>query len=93
MEFAALASLPQEDLDVIRRKGCVVIKNVVDDAEAASWRADLSDYVKTNPVAGKFATHVCPEERALIGHPQVFRRKTSSSSSSSACPRCYDCAD
>ena len=52
VEFAALASLPQTELDVIRRKGCVVIRNVVDDAEAASWRADLRDYVKTNPVAG-----------------------------------------
>ena len=39
-------------LETIRRKGCVVIRNVVDDAEATAWKNDLRDYVKTNPVNG-----------------------------------------
>ena len=40
-------------MDEIKRKGCIVIKNVVDDAEAAEWREDLQAYVKANPVDGQ----------------------------------------
>ncbi|KAI0076163.1 DUF1479-domain-containing protein [Panus rudis PR-1116 ss-1] len=52
VDFAELQGLSKDKLDTIKRKGCVVIRNVVDDAEALSWKADLVDYVKTNPVKG-----------------------------------------
>ncbi|EKM54672.1 uncharacterized protein PHACADRAFT_258661 [Phanerochaete carnosa HHB-10118-sp] len=52
VQFSALENLPQEKLDVIRRRGCVVIKDVVDDVEATSWKDDLREYVKANPVQG-----------------------------------------
>lgn len=40
-------------MDEIRNKGCVVIRDVVDDAEARTWQAWLRDYVTKNPVDGK----------------------------------------
>ena len=46
----------------IKRKGCVVIKNVVDDAEAVGWREDLQQFVKANPVEGRFLCLECTGE-------------------------------
>ena len=42
-----------EEVEYIKKRGVVLIKNVVDDAQAVSWREDLKNYVKTNPVEGK----------------------------------------
>jgi hypothetical protein len=39
--------------DNIRRRGCVVIRNVVDDADATAWKDELKQYVTKNPVEGK----------------------------------------
>ena len=36
----------------IRRRGCVVIHNVVDEAEAQAWKKDLDSLVTDNPVIG-----------------------------------------
>ena len=36
----------------IRDKGCVVIRDVVDDEEARTWQAWLRKYVTENPVDG-----------------------------------------
>lgn len=39
----------------IKRKGSIVIKNVVDDEEAKSWKASLEEFVKENPdVRGEY---------------------------------------
>ncbi|KAH9948716.1 DUF1479-domain-containing protein [Amylocystis lapponica] len=52
VQFSELGKLSKERMEEIRQKGSVVIKNVVDDAEAVSWRRWLQEYVKTNPVNG-----------------------------------------
>ncbi|KIP06972.1 hypothetical protein PHLGIDRAFT_90163 [Phlebiopsis gigantea 11061_1 CR5-6] len=52
VEFADLDKLDASLLESIRRRGCVVIRNVVDDAEAITWKDDLREYVQTNPVNG-----------------------------------------
>ncbi|KAL4248713.1 Isopenicillin N synthase-like superfamily protein [Abortiporus biennis] len=54
VEFTDVATgnLSPETLEDIRKKGCVVIKNVVDDAEASTWKDDLREYVTKNPVLG-----------------------------------------
>ena len=49
MKFAELNSLSDERLAEIRRKGCVVIRDVVDDEEARTWQAWLREYVSKNP--------------------------------------------
>jgi len=52
VEFSQLGKLSAEDVEAFKKKGCIVIHNVVDDAEAISWREDLKQYVKKNPVEG-----------------------------------------
>lgn len=83
IEFANLDNLDASVLETVRRKGCVVIRNVVDDAEAISWRDDLREYVQKNPVNGM----PCPLTRVWSRthhHPiQGSLRKTNSSSNSS----------
>ncbi|KAK0242477.1 hypothetical protein EDD85DRAFT_811490 [Armillaria nabsnona] len=54
VQFSELDSLPADKIGEIRRKGCLVIKDVVDDAQAISWRKLLEDFVSTNPDADGF---------------------------------------
>ena len=49
MEFSELNNLSPEKVEEVRRKGSVVIRNVVDDSEASSWKDWLKEYVSTNP--------------------------------------------
>jgi Protein of unknown function (DUF1479) len=46
--------LTPEKVDNIKRAGCVVIKDVVDDAEVLGWKASLEQFIRANPtVPGK----------------------------------------
>ena len=56
MNFSELGSLSSERLAEVRRKGCVVIRDVVDDAEARTWQAWLREYVSKNPVDGELSS-------------------------------------
>ncbi|OBZ72402.1 Uncharacterized protein YbiU [Grifola frondosa] len=47
--FSELQNLSPERREDIRRNGCVVIRDVVDDTEAESWQAWLREYVTANP--------------------------------------------
>lgn len=47
--FAELDSLTDEQVADIKRRGCVVIKDVVDDYQAAGWKADLKKFAEDNP--------------------------------------------
>ncbi|KAE9388283.1 DUF1479-domain-containing protein [Gymnopus androsaceus JB14] len=49
VKFSELSSLSSERLEEIRRVGTVVIKDVVDDAEARTWKESLKDFIKANP--------------------------------------------
>lgn len=49
MQFSDLGNLTQERIDDIKRKGSLVIKDVVDDDTAAAWKSDLEVFVKANP--------------------------------------------
>ncbi|EMD31280.1 hypothetical protein CERSUDRAFT_89135 [Gelatoporia subvermispora B] len=49
VSFEELGNLSPERVDEIRRRGSVVIRDVVPDEEAASWKAWLQDYIKANP--------------------------------------------
>ena len=52
MQFRDLETLDEGVLKNIRRRGCVVIHNVVDEAEAQAWKKDLDSLVTGNPVIG-----------------------------------------
>ena len=52
MQFRDLETLNESVLKNIRRRGCVVIHNVVDEAEAQAWKKDLDSLVTKNPVIG-----------------------------------------
>ncbi|KAK0206201.1 hypothetical protein DFS33DRAFT_1256512 [Desarmillaria ectypa] len=54
VQFSELQSLPADKIAEIRRKGCLVIKDVIDDAQAIAWRKSLEDFISTNPDADGF---------------------------------------
>ncbi|KAL0567767.1 hypothetical protein V5O48_014226 [Marasmius crinis-equi] len=49
VKFSDLATLSPEEISEIKRKGTVVIKDVVDDTQAAGWKTSLEEFVKANP--------------------------------------------
>ncbi|KAF9007508.1 hypothetical protein BDQ17DRAFT_1422870 [Cyathus striatus] len=49
VNFADLGKLSTEQITDIRRKGSVVIKDVVDDVEARGWKESLIEFIKNNP--------------------------------------------
>ena len=78
--FSDLDKLSEERLSTIRRKGCVVIRNVVDDGEASGWKKELKEYVNSNPVEGRKTQ--TPPVFVVLNRVQEHLRKTSSFSSS-----------
>ncbi|KAK7461877.1 hypothetical protein VKT23_008311 [Stygiomarasmius scandens] len=49
VNLSELSSLSPEKVNEIRRKGTVVIRDVVDDADAISWKQQLKEFVAANP--------------------------------------------
>lgn len=48
VDFADLDRVSDAQKDHIRERGCLVIRNVFDDARADAWTAGLSEYLETN---------------------------------------------
>ena len=42
-------SIDSETTTLLRRRGCVLIRNVVPDEEALTWKQQLREYVTDNP--------------------------------------------
>jgi hypothetical protein len=53
IEFGDLDRVTEAQKDHIRERGCLVIRNVFDDARVEAWTADLSDYLHTNDYLAK----------------------------------------
>lgn len=49
LDFADLPNLTEAHKTDIKNKGCVIIRNVVDDQQAIAWRHNLQDFVAANP--------------------------------------------
>ena len=49
MDFKDLKVLSEEQVAKIRQTGSIVIRNIVDDADAIAWRESLKAFVKENP--------------------------------------------
>ena len=52
INFSELGSLSQDEIERIRKRGSVVIKDVVDDAQAVEWKDQLEEFVKVNDERG-----------------------------------------
>ncbi|KAL5490042.1 hypothetical protein ACEPAI_4875 [Sanghuangporus weigelae] len=52
IEFSDLQKLEPERVEQIKRRGAVLIKNVVEDEQAKEWKEELKKFVKVNPVEG-----------------------------------------
>lgn len=50
VDYSEMQRLSAEQLPEIKKKGCVVIKNVVSDEEALRWKADLKKIIEDNPL-------------------------------------------
>jgi hypothetical protein len=48
VEFDQLDRVTEAQKDRIRQRGCLVIRNVFDDARVDAWTSDLSTYLETN---------------------------------------------
>ncbi|CAK7201233.1 hypothetical protein SEUCBS139899_003936 [Sporothrix eucalyptigena] len=46
--------LPPAFADLVRERGCVVLRNVVPEAQATAWEAELIEYTRTHPNVGGF---------------------------------------
>ncbi|KAF9525722.1 DUF1479-domain-containing protein [Crepidotus variabilis] len=49
VSFRDLDKLSEEEIERIKRRGCIVIRDVVSDEEAIKWRQDLQEFVAVNP--------------------------------------------
>ncbi|KAI0032542.1 hypothetical protein K488DRAFT_78436 [Vararia minispora EC-137] len=54
VSLSELDSLTPSQLDNIKKRGCVVIKDVVPDTEAAGWKTELQQFAKDNPTCPGF---------------------------------------
>ncbi|KAK7032721.1 DUF1479-domain-containing protein [Favolaschia claudopus] len=61
--FADLNTLTEGQIADIKRKGSVVIKDVVDDEQARAWKASLDEFVEANPQSDGF-----PEDNKQFFH-------------------------
>jgi len=52
IDFTELSDISSEKRELIKRRGAVVIRNVVPKAEALEWKEWLKEYVKVNDVTG-----------------------------------------
>jgi hypothetical protein len=77
-------SIDSETTNLLRRRGCVLIRNVVPDEEALSWKQQLREYITDNPgvVGTSFKSPLtCKETNHSL---QVTQWKISNSSMFSA---------
>ncbi|KAJ6468308.1 hypothetical protein C8R45DRAFT_1018246 [Mycena sanguinolenta] len=63
VSFADLDKLSETQIAEIKRKGTVVIKDVVDDDQARAWKTSLEEFVKANP-----QSHGFPEDNKQFFH-------------------------
>ena len=56
ISFNDLNSLSQDEIEKIKRRGSVLIRDVVDDAQALQWKDELKEFVKVNDVEGMVFT-------------------------------------
>jgi adenosylmethionine-8-amino-7-oxononanoate aminotransferase len=71
VSFADLNKLSEAQIADIKRKGTVVIKDVVDDDQARAWKTSLEEFVEANPHAEGLITFALSTVLYLVT-PQGF---------------------
>ncbi|TFK34927.1 DUF1479-domain-containing protein [Crucibulum laeve] len=81
--FDQLATLKPEEIERFKRRGAVVIKDVVDDQVAESWKAEMEHTIKTDPVVRIppdnsvfFELYWSKAQTAARTHPNVMATTT-----------------
>ncbi|KXN88349.1 hypothetical protein AN958_07494 [Leucoagaricus sp. SymC.cos] len=49
VNFSELDTLSAEQITMIKRRGCVVIKDIIDDEKVIAWKETLREFTRTNP--------------------------------------------
>ena len=52
IDFNSLDRLSPDEIEKIKRRGSVLIRDVVDDAQAVEWKDELKEFVKVNDERG-----------------------------------------
>ena len=67
IEYKDIANASPAEIAEIKRRGTVVIRNVIPEEEALQLKADLKDYIRQNPKAkGTYTTcHLIPFKSLL----------------------------
>ncbi|EJD02244.1 DUF1479-domain-containing protein [Fomitiporia mediterranea MF3/22] len=83
VEFSELQNLKPKEIEAIKRRGTVLIKNVIDDDQVVLWREELESFVKINPVEGFpegdkqfFQLHWTKPQIQARAHPNVLQVST-----------------
>ena len=86
INFNSLDSLSQDEIAKIKRRGTVLIRDVVDDTQALGWKDDLKKFVKVNEEQGLEVEGIhCFETilKPIFNHAnQALRLRTSNFSNS-----------
>jgi hypothetical protein len=72
--------LPEAFADIVRDRGCVILRNVVSEDQATAWEASLKDYVHRHPGVGGhpakrpacWNTFWTPAQVQIRSHPAVI---------------------
>ncbi|KAK8147898.1 hypothetical protein G3M48_000776 [Beauveria asiatica] len=73
-------SLPSDLADLIRDRGCVILRNVVEEEQAVKWEKELNEYTQLHPNVGGFPADNpqtwtlwwTPAQVQIRGHPRVL---------------------
>ena len=58
IDFSELKNLSPSDIERIKQRVSVVIRNVVDQSQATAWKKELEEFVKVNPVEGMYISDI-----------------------------------
>lgn len=75
LDYAELENVSPRQLDFIRRRGCLVIRNVFDDQRVSDWNAELRRYIEENDYLEKLAQHGADDDyfgTLASGRPQIY---------------------
>ncbi|ETS81535.1 hypothetical protein PFICI_06537 [Pestalotiopsis fici W106-1] len=67
-------SLPLDFAELVRDRGCVILRGVVSQQQASTWEAQLKDYVRRHPGVGGFPQHRPAGWNIFWTRPQVEMR-------------------
>ena len=57
INFNSLDSISQDEIEKIKKRGSVLIRDVVDGAQAVKWKDGLKEFVKVNDKLGVEGIH------------------------------------